>query len=102
MSSILDKTDTTMVNNVKFYNSILKMTESRRKILEAPFQFDFKQDMLTNKQFFNSTYARACRGKWLRNITVSSYDDNLLFLLATSYGISDRKGKHSGILFQMK
>ena len=59
-----------MLNNAKFYTSVIEMKNKGVRIPPSSHQFDFKQDVLGNAQFYNSTYARSCRGIFNVNHTV--------------------------------
>ncbi|XP_065062752.1 prolyl 4-hydroxylase subunit alpha-1-like isoform X1 [Rhopilema esculentum] len=61
--------DPTMENNAKYYKSVIKMQQEGNRVTQTSYQFDYKQNVIGNKEFYNSTYARACRGVFLNNHT---------------------------------
>lgn len=61
-----------MQNNAKYYRSVIELKKKGGRVASSSHQFDFKQDLLGNAQFYNSTYAKACRGIFNNNHTVRS------------------------------
>ena len=68
-----------MENNAKYYKSVLAVQKQGGRVTQTAYQFDFKEDVKGNKLFYNSTYARACRGIFNPNHTVSKYLVKKLF-----------------------
>lgn len=62
-------TEATMANNAKYYKSVLTAQKKGGKVAQTSYQFDFKEDVKGKSEFFNSTYARACRGIFNKNHT---------------------------------
>jgi len=64
-----NSTDATMLHNAKYYKSVIEMKNKGVRAPSSSHQFDFKQDVLGNAHFYNSTYARSCRGIFNDNHT---------------------------------
>ena len=67
-----------MLHNAKYYKSVIEMKNKGVRAPSSSHQFDFKQDVLGNAHFYNSTYARSCRGIFNDNHTVSFLKFNYL------------------------
>eukprot|EP00794_Sanderia_malayensis_P012295 gene12295-13563_t len=71
-----NSSDEVMQNNIKYYQSVIKY-EAAGGHIQSTHRFDFNVEMLNNQQFYNGTYARACRGDFLDNVTQPKNISNL-------------------------
>ena len=74
-----------MINNQKYYKSVIQMKNKGVRIPASSHQFDFKQDIVGNVEFYNSTYARSCRGIFNDNHTVSFLSMALISLNSKNF-----------------